>query len=103
MTNEINNPHQKNKPTFIQLIIPVLLAVMVFLLGIIAFFAKSYYQDAKTYQNTQQQINLQVLENLGKLNAGGDEQQSAIKLLQVNDRRQDIMLQDHETKLNLLK
>ncbi len=103
MTEQINNPNQNSRLTFMQLIIPVLLSVMVFLLGIIAFFGKSYYQESRADQNTQQQINLQVLENLGTLNANCNENTTDVDGLIINDRRQDLMLQDHETKLNLLK
>ena len=98
MTDQIN----KNKHSFIQLIIPVLLAFMVFLLSIIVWFGQTNYVEAKDDRKTQQKINLQVLEKLGALNANCSENTSDVDVLIINDRRQDLILQDHETKLNLI-
>jgi flagellar basal body-associated protein FliL len=101
MTPEINK--QTARITFIQLIIPILLAMMVFLLGIITWFGKAYTDSAQTERNTQQQINLSVLESLGSLKEKVDANSSDVVTIKNNDRRQDLMLQDHETKLKLLK
>jgi len=102
MTNEINKPTSK-KISFIQTIVPVLLGIMVFLLGLIAWGVKAEYSDGKASRQIQNNINLQVLENLGTLNANCNENTTDVDGLIINDRRQDLMLQDHETKLNLLK
>ena len=99
MTEQIN----KSKLSFLQLIIPVLLAFMVFLLGIIAWYGQSNHAEAKNERLIQQNINLQVLENLGTLNSDCRSNSGSVDGLLENDRRQDLMLQDHETKLNLLK
>ena len=99
MTEQIN----KNKHSFIQLIIPVLLAFMVFLLSIIVWFGQTNYVDAKDDRKTQQKINLQVLENLGTLNANCDVNTTDIDGLIINDRRQDRLLEQHETKLLLIR
>jgi hypothetical protein len=94
---------QINNPTFIQLIVPILLAVMVFLLGIITYFFKATDSRSVKHLNTQQEINLQILENLGTLNANHSIVNSDIVDLKINDRRQDLLLEQHETKLNLIK
>ena len=99
MTDTIN----KTKFSFITLIIPVLLAFMVFLLGIIAWYGQTNHTEAKDDRKLQQNINLQVLENLGTLNSECSDNSTEVDVLIINDRRQDLMLQDHETKLNLLK
>ena len=72
MTDQINTPNSKNKLSFLQLIIPVLLALMVFLLSIIVWFGQTNYSESNEVRKTQQHINLQVLENLGTLNANCD-------------------------------
>lgn len=91
------------KISFVQIIIPVLLSFMVFLLGIIAWGGKSFYNDFKKEHETQQKINLQVLENLGTINANCIIYDAEMKDLKVNDRRQDLILEQHETKLKYLK
>lgn len=101
MTPEIHK--QTSKITFIQLIIPILLAMMVFLLGIITWFGKAYTDSAQTEKNIQQQINLSVLESLGRLSEKVDANSGDVEILIDNDRRQDLLLQDHETKLKLLE
>ena len=101
MTPEINK--QTSKITFIQLIIPILLAIMVFLLGIITWFGKAYTDSAQAEKNIQQQINLSVLESLGRLSEKVEAYSGDVETLIDNDRRQDLLLQDHETKLKLLK
>ena len=98
MTEQIN----KFKHSFIQLIIPVLLAFMVFLLGLIAWFGQTNYVEAKEDRKTQQHINLQVLENLGTLNANCTDNTSEVDVLIINDKRQDRLLEQHETKLKIL-
>jgi flagellar basal body-associated protein FliL len=101
MTPHINK--QTSKLTFIQLIIPILLAMMVFLLGIITWFGKAYADSVQAEKNTQQQINLSVLESLGRLKEKVDANSDDVVIIKSNDRRQDLMLQDHETKLKFLK
>jgi len=103
MTEQINKTNQKNKHSFIQLIIPVLLAFTVFLLSVIAWFGQTNYVEAKGDRKTQQQINLQVLENLGTLNANCNDNTTDVDDLKINDRKQDLMLQVHETKLKLIR
>ena len=98
MTDQIN----KSKHSFITLIIPVLLGFMVFLLSIIAWFGQTNYVEAKDARKTQQQINLQVLKNLGTLNANCSDNTVDVGVLIVNDKRQDRLLEQHETKLNIL-
>ena len=87
---------------FIQLIVPVLLAVTVFLLGIIAWFGQTNYTEGKHDRKTQQKINLQVLQNLGTLNANCEDNTTDIDGLIKNDRRQDLILEQHETKLRFI-
>ena len=101
MTNEINKPTSK-KISFIQTIVPVLLALMVFLLGLIAWGVKAEYNDGKASRKIQNQINLQVLEKYGTLDANCKENTSDVDILLKNDRRQDLMLEQHEVKLTLV-
>lgn len=89
--------------TFVQIIVPVLLSFVVFLLGIIAWGGKSFYSDYKKEHEVQQQINLQVLENLGTINANCIKYDDEMKDLKFNDRRQDLILEQHETRLKYLK
>lgn len=91
------------KTSFVQITVPVLLSVMVFLLGIIAWGGQLFYSDFKEEHKTQQKINLQILENLGTINANCVIFDSDVKDLKLNDRRQDLILEQHETKLNFLK
>ena len=98
MTDQIN----KSKHSFITLIIPVLLAFTVFLLSLIAWFSQTNYVEAKDARKTQQHINLQVLENLGTLNANCTDNTSEVGILITNDKRQDRLLEQHETKLKIL-
>jgi hypothetical protein len=95
------NPNAK-KPGFVQITIPILLSVMVFLLGIIAWGGQLFYNDFKEEHKTQQKINLQILENLGTINANCVIFDSDVKDLKLNDRRQDLILEQHETKLKII-
>ena len=98
MSEQIN----KNKHSFIQLIIPVLLAFVVFLLSVIAWFGQTNFSESKDDRKTQQHINLQVLQNLGTLNANCKGNTTDVDGLIINDRRQDLILEQHETKLKLI-
>jgi len=102
MTEQINKP-SKNKFSFIQLIIPVLLAFTVFLLSYIAWFGQTNHVEARGDLKIQQQINLQVLENLGTLNANCNNNTTDVDDLLINDRKQDLMLHVHETKLKSIE
>jgi sensor domain CHASE-containing protein len=101
MTEQINNPKSK-KINFAQSIVPILLSVMVVLLGLITWGVKTSYSEAKASQNIQNNINIQVLENLGTLNANCKVNGSEVDGLIINDRRQDILLTEHELRLKLL-
>ncbi|MDT8392928.1 MAG: hypothetical protein RQ761_03730 [Bacteroidales bacterium] len=101
MTEPINNP-QGNKIKLIQLIVPILLSIMVFLLGIIAWLGQTAYIESRKNESVQHEINKEVLEKLSTINSSCVFNSVDVKDLKINDRRQDLILQEHSVKLNFL-